>query len=312
MRVIITGATGFIGRALCKEIHKDYEIIALTRNKRKAILALGKQARVIQSDEKLNEKLIGFIEGAYAIIHLAGENIAAGRWTNAKMKRILDSRTELLQALLEATKKAENKPKTVLIGSAVGYYGSQGDKELDENCLAGQSFLASVCKQCEDFLPQFSQLGIRSAALRSGVVLESKAGALPKFIKPFLYGMGGYIGSGKQWISWISLYDEVSAIKFLLEKENLSGPFNLTAPQPIQAKDFADSLGKALNKRSWTSMPSFAAKSIFGKMADEVLLASQKAMPKRLLENGFEFKHPDLEKAFANIFFTKRRAHGLS
>jgi len=296
-RIVIAGATGFIGQALCRKLHSDYELIALSRSK----VGLENFANVVRWDAKTIGEWAKMIEGAFAVINLSGENIGAGRWTSKKKKEILHSRLDSSQALLEAVKQAKEKPKVAVIASAVGFYGSRDDEQLDEDSAVGSGFLADVCRQVESIASQIEQMGVRCVVIRSGVVLGSSGGVLVKLMQPFKFFMGGHIGSGRQWFSWISLEDEIDAIRFLIEKENLSGAFNLTAPEPVKMRDFCKTLGRILKRPSWFNIPGFILKLIFGEMAVELLLASQKVLPKRLLQAGFKFKYPDLEGALKNI-----------
>jgi len=300
-RVVIAGATGFIGRQLCRQLCEDYELIALSRNTTKATEILDGLAQVVQEGAKRVGDWAETIDGAFAAINLSGENIGSGRWTSGKKEKILSSRLDSSKALLEAIKRVREKPEVAVIASAIGFYGSRGDEQIDEDSAAGKGFLADVCRQVENIAKDIEAAGVRCVIIRSGVVLGRQGGALVKLMQPFRFFMGGHIGTGQQWFSWISLEDEADAIKFLMEKENLSGAFNLTAPQSVIMKDFYRTLGKVLNRPSWFHVPDFILKIIFGEMADEMLLVSQKVYPKRLLQAGFEFKYPDLESAIKNI-----------
>jgi uncharacterized protein (TIGR01777 family) len=300
-RVVIAGATGFIGRQLCRQLRGDYELIALSRNVAKATIILDGLAQVVQGGAKRVSDWTETIDGAFAVINLSGENIGSGRWTSGKKEKILSSRLDSLKALLEAIKRAKEKPKVAVIASAIGFYGSRDDEQIDEDSAAGKGFLADVCKQIENIAGQIEAAGVRCVIIRSGVVLGRQGGALLKLMQPFRFFMGGHIGTGQQWFSWISLEDEVNAIKFLMENDNLHGAFNLTAPEPVRMKEFCNTLGNCLNRPSWFHVPGLVLKIIFGEMADEMLLASQKVYPKRLLQAGFKFKYPDLENALKNI-----------
>jgi hypothetical protein len=301
MRVIITGATGFIGRALCRELGRDYEVIALSRNAEGVRQSLGSMAKVVQWDARTPAGWDREADGAHAIINLAGENLASGRWNQARKSRILQSRLDAARAIIETVKRLHNKPKVILLASAIGYYGPHGEEELDEVSKPGEGFLASVCRQVEDSAENFEKLGVRCVVIRTGVVLGRGGGALPKMILPFRFYLGGHLGSGRQWFSWISLDDETAAIRFLMENENLQGVFNLTAPQPVTMKEFCQILGKVLNRPAWLNVPAFAARLALGEMADEMLLSGQRVLPKRLQAAGFVFRHPDLERSLSRI-----------
>lgn len=301
MRVVVTGATGFIGRALCKALYRDYEIIALSRRIDHARQSIGHIAKVVEWDAKTPAGWKDEADGAYAMINLAGENAGSGRWNKARKSRILNSRLDATSAIVAAIREVENKPKVVVLASAIGYYGSRQDEQLDESSAPGEGFLANVCRQVERFVEEIESLGVRCVAIRTGIVLGRHGGALPRLVRPFRFFLGGHLGSGNQWFSWISLDDEIAAIRFLLEHEPLRGAFNLTAPQPVTMKEFCKTLGKALHRPSWMHVPAFILRLALGEIADEMLLSGQRVSPKRLLEAGFEFRYPEVEKALIVI-----------
>ena len=301
MRVVITGATGFIGRALCRELHRDYEVIALSRDASRAAGAVGDWAKVFEWDGRTTGSWFKQADGAFAIINLAGENVASGRWNESKKAGILHSRLDAAKAVTEAIKQMGKKPAVVIQGSATGYYGSREDEQLDETSAPGKGFLASLCRRVEGFAEEIEGLGVRYAVIRTGVVLGRDGGALVKLAKPFRFYLGGYLGSGRQWFSWISLEDEVAAIKFLMGSESLAGVYNLTAPQPVTMKELCATLGKVLHRPSWLRVPGFAVRLALGEMADEMLLSGQRVLPKRLLAAGFEFKYPSVEEALRAV-----------
>lgn len=300
-RIVITGATGFIGRALCRELHGDYELVALSRDAKRAVSAIGEYATVLEWDARTASVWAGRVDGAYAVINLAGENIAQGRWIQAKMDSIQQSRTNGTKAIVEAVAGAKSKPEVVIHGSAVGYYGSRGDEILNEDSPLGGTFLADVCRRAESIVARVEREGVRWATVRSGVVLGRDDGALPKMATPFRFFLGGYVGAGRQWFSWISLEDEIRAIRFLLESPHLRGAFNVASPYPVTMRQFAQALGRVLHRLAWTRMPGFVARLAMGRMADEVLLAGQRAIPRRLIEAGFKFEYPELETALRAI-----------
>lgn len=302
MRVVITGATGFIGQALCRELHGDYELVALSRDSRKASGIVGDYARVAEWDGRSTGGWAHEIEGAQAVVNLAGEGIASGRWSRAKKASILQSRTHAARAILDAIESAKDKPKVFIQASAVGFYGARGDEVLDEGSSAGTGFLAEICRRVEMLIERVERFGVRWATIRSGVVLDTEGGALPKMMKPFRFHVGGYVGSGRQWFSWISLEDEVRAIRFLIENPEAQGVFNLTAPEPVTMKAFSSTLGQVMGRASWTFVPGFLLHLALGEMADEVLLTGQRVVPKRLSEAGFEFRHRELKGALDEIF----------
>jgi len=301
MRVVITGATGFIGMALCKALDKDYEIVALTRDATRAGKKVGDLAKVIEWDGRTTGSWFQQANGSFAIINLAGENVASSRWNESKKAGILHSRLDSTRAVIEVIKQADKKPTVVIQTSAIGWYGLSLDESFDEDSPPGKGFLASVCRDIESCAEEIEKLGVRCAVIRTGIVLGRDGGAFEKIVKPFRLYFGGYLGSGRQWFSWIHLDDEVAAIKFLMENEHLKGAFNLTAPQPVRMKEFSKILGKVIHRPVWFNAPAFAARLAFGEMANEMLLAGQKVLPKRLLNTGFDFKYTNVKQALIDI-----------
>ncbi len=302
MKVIIAGASGFIGKALCMELCKDYEIIALSRDVRRAAAIIGEYAKVIEWDGRTTGTWVSHADGSFAVINLAGESIASGKWTHSKKAAILHSRLDSTRAIVSGIKQLKNKPSVVIQASAIGYYGAHGDEELNELSPTGKGFLAEVCQGIELCTEPLPGLGVRLVVIRSGVVLDKDGGALPRLAKPFKYFVGGYPGSGKQWFSWIALEDEIAAIRFLMENEKQQGVFNLTAPEPVTMKQFCRKLGGALKSPSWTFVPGFVLRKVFGEMADEMILSGQKVIPQKLLAAGFGFKYPKVSDALKTIF----------
>ncbi len=296
-RVIISGAAGFIGRALCRALHDDYEVIALSRDALRAAGKIGEWAQVVEWDGRTAGTWVQRAEGAHAIINLAGESLAAGRWTRARRASIVQSRTNSAGAIVAAVSGARVKPTVVIQASGVGFYGLRGNKPLTEDAGVGSGFLADVCRRIESLAARVEWSGVRYVAIRSGLVLGREGGALPRFITPYRFFLGGTLGSGRQWLSWISLEDEIRAIRFLMEDQKASGAFNLAAPNPVTMAEFSHTLGQVLGRPAWTSVPVLVLRLVFGRMADEVLLASQKAIPQRLTEAGFTFKYPQLQTA---------------
>ncbi len=301
MRIVITGATGFIGRALCHDLYGDYDLVALSRDARKASGIVGQYAKVVEWDGRTTGPWAGEVSGAEAVVNLAGENIAAGRWSRARKADILQSRTHAARAILDAIEMAKDKPKTFVQASAIGFYGSRTDETLDEASAAGTGFLAEICRRVEMIAERAERLGVRWTIVRTGVVLGIGGGALPKLMRPFRFHLGGHVGTGRQWLSWISLEDQVRAIRFLIENPGARGVFNLTAPEPVTMKAFCRALGEVMGRSSWTVVPGFVLRLALGQMADELLLGGQKVVPKRLEEMGFEFRYRDVGSALAEI-----------
>ena len=308
-RIIITGATGFIGRALCRELHTDCEVVALSRDAKRAAGVVGECARVVEWDGRTTSGWAGEVAGAHAVVNLAGDNVAAGRWSRVKKDGIRQSRLHSARAVLAAIDTTRKRPSVWVQASAVGFYGSRSDETLDEDSATGAGFLADVCRRVEAVAGRSEALGVRSVVIRTGVVLGSDGGALPRLMAPFRFCLGGHVGHGRQWFSWISLRDEVRAIRFLIEHGEARGVFNLTAPEPVTMKVFCRSLGQVLGRPAWTAVPSPVVRLFAGEMADEVLLAGQKVLPKRLIEAGFAFEHPDAKSALTAIIQGDRHGH---
>jgi uncharacterized protein (TIGR01777 family) len=241
------------------------------------------------------------LEGLDAVVHLAGENIADGRWTDEKKRRIRESRVQGTRALCEALAQLENKPKVLVCASAIGYYGDRGETLVDENSSAGGGFLSDVCQEWEQATEPARKAGIRVVNLRIGVVLSPKGGALAKMLLPFQMGAGGNLGSGKQYMSFVALDDVVGAIYHALTTESLSGPVNAVAPNPVRNSEFTKALGKVLHRPTIAPVPAFGARLLFGEMADALLLSSTRVAPTRLLESGYKFQCPDIDSALRHV-----------
>ena len=302
MRVIITGATGFIGRALCQDVTEaGYEVVALSRNRETGAKILGEKVKVVQWEGKTAKGWGNLANGAYGVINLAGENISSGRWTAKRKKIILESRLNAGKAVVEAVKMAEEKPKVVIQASAIGYYGSHGDEIIDEDFPPGKGFLPEVAQQWELSTKAVELVGVRNIVIRTGIVLGKDGGAFPRLALPFRLFFGGHLGNGEQWFSWIHLKEEVRAIRFLIEKEDLEGVFNLTAPGALKERDFAKILGNVLRRPSWFPVPGFLLRLLFGEMAEGALLTGQRVFPKRLLAAGFKFQYAEAKAALQDI-----------
>lgn len=300
--VIISGATGFIGRPLALDLAEaGYEVAVLTRHPQKASALFGNRVRAAAWDGRTSEGWLELASRALGIVNLAGENIGAGRWTDKKKQEIIRSRIEAGRAVMDAFEKASTRPKILIQASAVGYYGPRSDEELEETSPAGQGFLAAMTRDWEDSTGGAASLGVRRVVVRSGLVLDRDGGVLPRFLRQFRLFAGGPLGSGKQWLSWIHRRDEIAAIRFLLERKDLAGVFNLTAPAPLTMKDFARTLGRVMKRPAWFPVPAFLLRLLFGQMAEETLLAGQKVLPRALLKAGFRFSYPDLENALLQI-----------
>ena len=290
MKIAIAGASGLIGSALIPILQSDgNQITRLVRSSPKA----GEIEWHPNQDEVSSRSLEGFD----VIINLAGENIAGGRWTDELKRKIRDSRVNGTHLLSEAIAKMSSKPKVFICASATGIYGDRDDEVLDEQSESGGGFLAGVCREWEMATQPASKAGVRVVNLRFGPILAREGGMLSKLLTPFKMGMGGKVGSGKQYISWVALDDAVNAIKLAVDKETVHGPLNVVSPNPVTNEEFTKTLGHVLNRPTALAMPAFAVRLAFGEMADEMLLASQKVIPKKLTSAGFQFQHPQLEAA---------------
>ncbi len=300
--VIISGATGFIGRALSRDLAENgYDIAVLTRDREKARARFGDEAIIAGWDGKTSRGWLELTSRSSAIINLAGENIGAGRWTEQRKQRIIQSRIDAGKAVTEAVNRASVKPKTVIQASAVGYYGPKDDESLDESSPSGEGFLAETVRHWELSTREVEDIGVRRIVIRSGLVLGKDGGTLPRFLKPFRFFVGGPLGAGKQWFPWIHWKDEIAAIRFLLEREDASGVFNLVSPCSLTMKEFAKTLGRVLERPSWFPVPAFLLRLLFGEMAGETLLSGQRVLPAALLRAGYKFRYPEIEAALRDI-----------
>jgi uncharacterized protein (TIGR01777 family) len=307
MKVLIFGGTGFIGRNLIPVLIKEgYKVIVFSRNIGSTSKFLNFQVEIVEWDVKTPQTILKYFHAPYSIINLAGESIGRKLWTIKQKHKILSSRLNITNAVVQAINNSDNKPRVILQGSATGYYGSSGDVIIDEYSKKGSGFLADVAEAWEKTLSLSNAKETRIVYLRTGIVLGPDGGILSKLITPFKLFAGGYFGNGKQWLPWIHISDVVNAIIFLLKNEKAKGVFNISAPKFIQMKDLAKYIGKALGRPSWFHIPAFVLKILLQEMADELLLTSQKVKPLRLLEAGFMFKFEDPEKAILDVINKKR------
>lgn len=291
MNVLLSGSHGLLATVLLPRLKKGgHQVRRLVRSHNSAL-----PADFIWNP--MTGEVEGEIKGIDAVIHLAGESIASGRWTDAKKKQIRESRIRGTKFLSEQIANMAVRPKAMLCASAIGYYGDRGSEELTENSPPGKGFLADLCKDWEEATGPARDAGIRVVNMRIGIVLSRKGGALGKMLLPFQLGAGGNIGDGSQYMSCIAIDDLAEAIVFCMENENISGPVNLTGPEPVPNTRFTKALGSVLGRPTFMPMPAFAAKLALGEMADELLLASAKVLPKKLESAGFKFAHPDIEDA---------------
>jgi uncharacterized protein (TIGR01777 family) len=300
--IIISGATGFIGRPLALSLaERAYDVAVLTRSREKAKALFGDRAIAVEWDGRTSRGWLELAESATAIINLAGENIGAGRWTEKRKQSIVASRLNAGKAVMDSLRRGAARPKSLIQASAIGFYGPRSDEELDETSPPGDGFLAKMVRDWEASTREAEDSGIRRVVIRSGLVLGRDGGVLPRFLGPFRFFVGGPLGSGNQWLSWIHRDDEIAAIRFLLERPHLAGVFNLTAPGSVTMKEFARTLGRVMKRPSRASIPGFLLRSFFGEMADETLLAGQRILPSALIKAGYEFLYPDLGGALEAI-----------
>lgn len=300
MRVVITGGTGLIGRPLASALASaGHEVVVLSRSPERAT-GLAKGVQVVRWDGRTAEGWGHLADGADAIVNLAGESIAEGRWSDERKRRIRDSRVNAGKAVVEAVQAASRKPAVVVQASAVGYYGPRGPETVTEDTPPGKDFLAQVCVDWEASTAPVEAMGVRRAIARTGIVLSTEGGALPRMLLPFKFFAGGKLGSGQQGFPWIHIADEVAALRFLIENPAASGPFNLAAPNPPTNAEFMRAVGEAMGRPAVMPTPAFALRSAFGEMAT-VLLDGQRAAPKRLLDLGFQFRFTDPVAALRDL-----------
>ena len=295
MKILVSGSHGLVGSALMDSLKGDgHELFALVRR------AARSDAEVEWYPER-ESLALARLEGMERVIHLAGESIASGRWTEEKKQRIRDSRVKGTTLLSEALANLSHPPRAFLCASAIGFYGDRGDEILTEESAPGNDFLAEVCVEWEQATAPAAEKGIRVVNLRFGIILSADGGALAKMLPPFRMGAGGRVGSGKQYMSWIALDDVVAAIKFALANDVFHGPVNVVAPNPVTNAEFTKALGKALSRPTLLPVPEFAARLAFGEMADALLLSSQRVKPRRLEDAGYPFQYSDLERALRHV-----------
>jgi uncharacterized protein len=288
MRILVSGSSGLIGTELLPSLNvAQHDVSRLARGK------AGKNDVQWDPERPLSPKLV---EGFDAVVHLAGETIV-GRWTPEKKAQIRNSRVEGTRNLVDALVNTARKPRLLITASAIGYYGDRGDELLREGSLPGRGFLPEVCKEWEAATQPAAQAGIRCVQMRFGIVLSGRGGALRKMLPPFRLGLGGNVGSGRQYWSWISIADVVGAVHHILRMQSVQGPVNIVAPQAVTNADFTLVLAHVLHRPAFLPIPAFAARLALGEMADELLLASQRVEPVKLVASAYEYQQPDLVRA---------------
>ncbi len=291
MKILLAGSHGLVGTALTGSLKLDgHEVSRLVR------YTPHSESEIEWSPERFSIS-IGRLEGFDAVINLAGESIAEGRWTDEKKKRIRDSRINGSKLLADVLSGLAKPPAAFICASAIGYYGNRGDELLKEDSEPGNDFLANVCVDWEEATRKASESGIRVVNTRFGVILDTNGGALAKMLPPFRMGVGGKIGDGKQWMSWISLADVIGGLRFVLQNDAVHGPVNFVAPNPVTNAEFTKALGHALHRPTIFPIPAFGVRLMFGEMGEALLLGSQRVEPTVLRQAGYAFKHTELSDA---------------
>ncbi len=292
-KILVSGSSGLIGTALLRALQTSgNEVTCLIRGAASGKGRIGwDPARPLPPES---------VSGFDAVVHLAGESIV-GRWTEAKKRRILESRVRGTRNLAEALAAAPQRPRLLITASAIGYYGDRGDEILREDSSPGNGFLPEVCREWEAAAEPATKAGIRVAQMRFGLVLSASGGALQKMLLPFRMGVGGNMGNGRQWWSWVDIDDLIGAIEHVIKTDTLRGPVNVVAPSPVRNAEFTETLASVLSRPAIFPMPAFAARLVFGQMADELLLASQRVEPAKLMASGFVFQKADLRKTLEDI-----------
>jgi uncharacterized protein (TIGR01777 family) len=295
MKILIGGSHGLVGTALVKSLEAaGHEISRLVRHYPNS------SSEIEWSPDRYSIALAR-IEGFDAVVNLAGESIAEGRWTDEKKRRIRESRVKGTKLLGDALANLAKPPTTFICASAIGYYGNRGDETLTESSAPGDDFLSEVCVEWEKATSLATEKGIRVVNARFGIILDTNGGALKKMLPPFRMGVGGKIGSGKQWMSWIALADVIGALNFALVTDTLRGPVNFVAPNPVINAEFTKTLGRVLSRPTLFPIPAFAVRLLFGEMGDALLLGNQRVEPERLKSTGYQFQYSQLEPALAAI-----------
>ncbi len=298
MKLVISGASGFIGSTLVERLaNKNHTLILLSRSRRD-----GGRSNIQWTAWEPGQAGTWqeAMDGADGVIHLAGEPIAGKRWSEAQKQRLRESRIDTTRMIVAGIAKAKQKPKFLINSSAVGYYGPHGDETLTEESPPGSDFLGQLCAAWEAEASKAREQGLRVSLVRTGIVLGKGKGALAKMVPPFKLFAGGRLGSGKQWLPWIHIEDEVGLIDFLVEHEKADGPFNATAPNPVTMDEFCKALGRVLNRPSWAPVPASILSLMLGEMA-EMLLTGQRALPQAAQKLGYEFKYPNVLEALESL-----------
>jgi uncharacterized protein len=300
MKILISGATGLVGMALTRTLRAEgHAVFHLVRP------GAGLGADDVRWDPATGRADLTAMEGAHVVICLNGASIAGGRWTKERKKELWESRLLPTRLLVAAFKDLKQKPRVFIVASAIGYYGDRGDEVLTEASHMGKDFVAQLCRAWEAEAMLAESAGVRTCSLRFGIVLSTRGGALARMLLPFKLGLGGRLGSGRQWVSWISLEDVVGIVRFVTEKETFSGPVNIVAPRPVQNSEFTKILSSILHRPAIFPAPAFLLRLALGEMADGLLLASQRVEPERLVAAGYPFRFNHIEPALRAAILNK-------
>ncbi len=302
MKLFVTGGTGFIGAAACRTlVQQGHTLLVLTRAPNQWAAGSGQGIRYLSWESEDWPRAVAEAQG---VIHLAGESIAARRWTPSQKQAVRASRVETTRRLVEAIGAHATRPGVFISASAIGYYGARGDEELDETDAPGRGFLPDVCQAWEAEAQRAETLGVRVVRLRIGMVLGPGGGALARMVPPFRLGLGGPLGNGRQWVSWIHRDDVVGLMAWALGCSAIAGPVNATAPHPVRMRVLAQELGRALHRPSWAPAPSPVLRLLLGEMA-EIVLTGQRVMPRVALRTGYPFRFPELSRALEDCVGTR-------
>ena len=305
MKIVLTGGTGFIGRSLCASLCQEGHLVTLiTRRREDAQRLCGSTVTAVEWNSRETGAWEHCLEDADAVINLAGEPIADGRWTEARKRLLTESRVLTTRLLVHALSRCSSKPRTLVSASGIGYYGASDDRVLDESAGRGQGFLADLCLAWEEEALRAEEFGVRVVILRTGMVLEQDGGALPKMLLPFQFFAGGPIMPGTQWISWIHRRDHIGLTQWALATPSVTGPVNVVAPEAVTMSRFCEGLGRILHRPSWLPVPGFTLSLALGELGT-LMTTGQRVIPAKALSGGYVFRYPTLEPALQAIV-TKR------
>jgi uncharacterized protein (TIGR01777 family) len=301
MKILITGSTGLVGTALTQDLQRVGHTVCRLIRPGTTTQSIGNTQSFDVNWNPATGELGGAAVGADAVVNLAGASIAGGRWTPQRKDLLRSSRVDTTRALVQALAKMSARPRVLVSASATGYYGNRGDETLTEESQPGTDFLSGIAKEWESEALKAEALGIRVVRARFGVILSKQGGALPQMIRPFQFGVGGKIGTGKQWLSWIALDDVIAILRLAVENANITGPLNVISPQPVTNADFTKILATVLHRPALFPVPAYSLRLIFGEMAEALLLSSQRVLPYQLQKLNYQFHHPDLAAALTAI-----------